>query len=73
MSEAVKSHLITKIKNCPFYAIIIDTTSDISRVDHISIVIRWVDLNSENCNINESFLGFLEITDNCCRINRTGE
>ena len=30
MFRAVKTHLITKIKNRPFYAVIIDTTSDIS-------------------------------------------
>jgi hypothetical protein len=62
LSEAVKSSLITAIKASPFYAIIVDTTSDITRTDQVSVIIRWVDISSNKFTVVESFLGFLDIT-----------
>jgi len=42
LGTTVKSSLVKQIRNAPFFSIILDTTSDITRMDQLSIVIRWV-------------------------------
>ena len=37
--------------------------SELARPDQLSIVIRWVRVKEEKCNIVESFSGFVKITD----------
>ena len=57
LSNATRLKLVDKIKTAPCYTLIFDTTSDICRVDQISIVVRWVDV--EAAEAVETFLGFL--------------
>ena len=56
LSDATRNSLVNAIKDMPWYSVIVDTTSDICRIDQISIVVRWVDLH--NVMIKETFLGF---------------
>ncbi|XP_065654647.1 uncharacterized protein LOC136081273 [Hydra vulgaris] len=57
-------HLLEQIRATPFFAIILDTTQDKSKVDQLSIVVRYAVKNrSENgqpidIEIKEVFLGF---------------
>ena len=62
ISSAVTRSLVSKINRSPFWSIILDTTSDISRVDQLSVVIRWVNVTNDKCEPVESFLGFVEVT-----------
>ncbi|CAB4015560.1 zinc finger MYM-type 1-like [Paramuricea clavata] len=57
LGNATRLKLVDKIKTAPCYTLIFDTTSDICRVDQISIVVRWVDV--EAAEAVETFLGFL--------------
>jgi len=59
MGHTLRSQLVTRIQSAPFFSIIADTTSDVSRVDQLSIVIRWM----EGLKIHETFLVFLRVTD----------
>lgn len=59
MHNALRSELVARIQAAPFFSIIADTTSDVSRVDQLSIVVRWM----EDVKIHETFLGFLRVTD----------
>jgi len=69
LSSSVKSHIILEILKCPFFSMICVTTQDITKQDQLSIVIRYVteelDSNGIPCslNINESCMGFTNITD----------
>ena len=38
-----------------------DTTSDILRIDQLSVIIRWIDV--EDMEAKETFLGFLKVTE----------
>ena len=58
LSDATRNSLVNAIKDAPCYSVIVDITSDICRVDQISLVVRWVDLR--NVTIKETFLGFFE-------------
>ncbi len=57
LGNATRLKRTDKIKAAPCYTLIFDTTSDICRVDQISIVVRWVDV--EAAEAVEAFWGFL--------------
>lgn len=69
LSKAVQTSLINKILKCSCFSIIMDTTQDITKVDELSIIIRYIEIEKEindrpsNLNITESFLGFVKVTD----------
>ena len=62
LSNLLRNRLLSKIRNCAFYSIIVDTTSDITRSDQVSIVLRWVSIEGEIVTIKETFLGFVHTT-----------
>ena len=57
--------MVSEINECPFWSIVLDTTSDINRVDQLSFTVRWVQVPvlNENVTIKETFLGFIPVTD----------
>lgn len=59
MSLYVQRELQKEITNYPFYAIMVDETSDVSKKEQMSVNIRIVD---ERLNIREIILGFYECT-----------
>ena len=62
-SQLLRKSLVTEINECPFWSIVLDTTSDINRVDQFSVTARWVKVQNENVTIKETFLGFISVTD----------
>lgn len=64
LETKLETHLLEQIRASPFFAIIMDTTQDISKVDQLSIVVRYaVITRSENgqpidIGVKEVFLGF---------------
>ena len=40
-----------------------DSTSYITRVDQLSVVVRWTKVTKDECTIVESFMGFLKINN----------
>lgn len=70
LSQTVLKNLISKVTTAPFFSIILDTTQDISKKDQLSIVVRYVNIIEDQARptctkieINESFLGFIELTE----------
>jgi len=59
----LRQSLVGDINESPFWSIILDTTSDINRVDQLSITVRWLDVKHENYAIRETFLGFVNVDD----------
>lgn len=73
LGNAVKKSVLKKIKSAPFFSIIVDTTQDISKIDQLSIIVRYVVIDSDSeynrpskIVMYESFLGFFPV------INQTG-
>ncbi|CAB3998108.1 zinc finger MYM-type 1-like [Paramuricea clavata] len=62
-SQLLRKSLVTEINKFPFWSIVLDTTSDINRVDQLSVIARWVKVQNENVTIKETFLGFISVTD----------
>lgn len=70
LGNSIRDSLIKIINHCQFFTIILDTTQDISKKDQLSVIIRYVTIindgisgNPVDIQINETFLGFHEITD----------
>ena len=58
IDNQVRAEIIEEIKSATYYSIIVDSTPDISHVDQLTFVIRYV---SSCGNIKERFVGFIPI------------
>lgn len=69
IGEKVKQSIIATLKLCKYYSIILDCTPDVSHEEQITVVVRFVFINSisNNLEIREHFLGFCPVK------NTTGE
>lgn len=69
LANTILEQIILSINQSPFFSVIMDTTQDISKIDQLSQVIRYVSIildfdgNPKTLQINESFIGFVEILD----------
>ena len=69
LAQTVKKQIVSDIKEAGIYSVIMDTTQDVTKVDQLSQVFRYVTVSKdENDNaiavdINESFLGFENVSD----------
>ncbi|XP_025197552.1 zinc finger MYM-type protein 1-like [Melanaphis sacchari] len=68
IGKTLEGHLLENIRASPFFAIIMDTTQDLAKVDQLSIVVRYAAISrSENgqpvdIKVKEVFLGFYAVT-----------
>ncbi|XP_044134789.1 zinc finger MYM-type protein 1-like [Bufo gargarizans] len=69
LSNKVRNIIVSEIKQAPFFSIIMDTTQDISKVDQMSQIIRYVSVERDesqratSVEIKEVFLGFHAVED----------
>jgi hypothetical protein len=55
MSKQVLNHIVQKIQQAKYFSIMIDETTDISKLEQVSLVIRYTD---DQFNVHERFMGF---------------
>lgn len=58
MSIEVKKYLISEVQEAIYYSIIVDSTPDITHIDQLTFILRFVDKNG---NIKERFFDFIKI------------
>nr|CAI5850748.1 unnamed protein product [Callosobruchus analis] len=69
LGTTVRNSIISEIKKAPFLTIILDTTQDLSKIDQLSVVFRYISVTENDDNVPkeikicESFLGFIAVTD----------
>nr|CAI5832529.1 unnamed protein product [Callosobruchus analis] len=69
LGTTVRNNIISKIKKVLFLTIILDTTQDLSKIDQLSVVFRYISVTENDDNVPkeikicESFLGFIAVTD----------
>lgn len=51
--------LVSKILKSPYFSYLLDSTQDITKVDQLSIVVKWVSVTGGEVKIEETFLGFV--------------
>lgn len=69
IGNKIKTYIITLLKLCKYYSIMLDCTPDVSHQEQITVIVRFVYLNKNTkiVEIREHFLGF------CCISDTTGE
>ncbi|CAH0560643.1 unnamed protein product [Brassicogethes aeneus] len=58
LANEVKNNIITELQVAKYFSIIVDSTTDISHIDQLTVIIRYVLPNGHPV---ERFLGFVEI------------
>ena len=61
LGDVTRGDVVNKIKEAPWFSLIFDTTSDICRVNQISVIVRWVGMST--VSIKETFIGFIVASD----------
>lgn len=60
VGDKVRQTIIQQVKNAKYYAIIFDSTPDISHTDQTSQVLRYVFIENQEVKVKESFIDFIE-------------
>nr|CAI5865135.1 unnamed protein product [Callosobruchus analis] len=69
LGTTVRNNIISEIKKVLFLTIILDATQDLSKIDQLSVVFRYISVTENDdkvpkeIKICESFLGFIAVTD----------
>ncbi|CAN7949841.1 unnamed protein product [Ixodes pacificus] len=61
LGKHVKGEIATEIKEAKYFGILFDSTPDVSHVDQMCQVIRYVHIKDGEVTVKESFLGFFPI------------
>lgn len=63
LATNVRNLICQKVQNSQCFSIIVDSTQDITKIDQVSIILRYTILNFDerSLSIEESFLGFYAI------------
>ena len=60
MAKIVRSKICSSVKQAGFYSVLADETKDLSKIEQLAIVVRYVDVGSEKAIIKEHFLTYVE-------------
>ncbi len=63
MANNVKNAIIHDVKTSKYFAVILDCTPDMSHQEQMSLVLRFVNMTSQDVSIREHFLDFIQTTD----------
>lgn len=63
-SHQILSEILSEVQQSSFFSLILDTTQDISKIDQLSIILRYVSYKPDinQLKIIESFLGFVQVS-----------
>lgn len=62
LGDHVRRTIIQKVEKAKYFAIMFDSTPDISHIDQMSQVIRYVNIEDKEVNVAESFIDFVQLT-----------
>ena len=58
LGKKVKHLILEKIKAAKYFSTLLDITPDVSYIDQMALIFRYVKVDSSEVQINESFLNF---------------
>lgn len=69
LATNVQNIICQEIREAPCFALIIDSTQDICKVDQVSVIIRYTSINYllQKIDIKESFLGFFPLHEHAAK------
>lgn len=62
ISAQTTAVIVREILESPYFSLIVDSTTDISKVDQLSVVLRYVVHSDKSFLVKESFMGFVAMT-----------
>lgn len=60
IAQRIQRQILQDVTSCSAFALIVDETEDISRVEQVSLCIRYCKVDKCDVTVQERFLGFLE-------------
>ncbi|XP_066585503.1 zinc finger MYM-type protein 1-like [Prorops nasuta] len=63
LSKKILQEIVRMVNNSKYYSIILDCTSDVSHIEQMTLIIRFVHRDNRNVTVVEHFLGFVEVSD----------
>jgi len=69
LAAELRKNICEEIKKTQCFSIIVDSTQDITKIDQVSVILRYivVNYNEHNVQIKESFLGFYALMNHSAR------
>lgn len=67
LGNAIRDKILSLLRQCKYYAIILDCTPDASKTEQMSVIVRFVSCGNGKVTIREHFLGFIDIRDSTGR------
>lgn len=67
LANKIRSHILNELKNSKYYSIILDCTPDLSNIEQMTVIVRFVTAiesttsKKEHVSINEHFIDFIEL------------
>ena len=58
LSKKVKNIILQEVREAKYFAIMCDSTPDISHTDQMTLVVRYVTIKNSIAQVKESFLTF---------------
>ena len=61
LEKKVKHLILEEIKAAKYFSILLDSTPDVSHIDQMALIVRYIKVDSSEVQIKESFLNFLPL------------
>ena len=62
LGDHIRTQILQRILRAKYFSIMFDSTTDISHIDQMSQIIRYVHIEENNVTVQESFIDFIQLT-----------
>ena len=63
LATAIKKQITEAVTSAKYYSVVLDCTPDVSHVEQMTMILRFVDFAGSEIQISEHFLGFIPLKE----------